>query len=161
MQSSEPGQHRFTKGNSCLPNLIPFCSKVTCPVDEGNVVDAFFLYFSKAFDTVLPEKNYSVGSRCACLMKWLKGRAWRVVVNGTTGPSGSILEPVLFSMNLSLICMQELNTPLGSLIPTIIKVGGVVWDKMPCRGLCVVNLTPGNFRNRREGRTILSANAVG
>lgn len=39
--------------------------------------------------------------------------------------------------------------------------GGVVWDKMPCRGLCVVNLTSGSFRNRWEGRITLSASSVG
>jgi len=45
-------QHGFTKGKSCLTNLISFCGKVTCLVDEGKAVDVVFLDFSKAFDTV-------------------------------------------------------------------------------------------------------------
>lgn len=46
------------RGNLLLANLISFHSQVTCPVDEGKVVDVFFLYFSKAFDTLL-EKLFS------------------------------------------------------------------------------------------------------
>ncbi|KAK4810522.1 hypothetical protein QYF61_004485 [Mycteria americana] len=45
------GQHGFTKGKSCLTNLISFYNKVTRLVDEGKAVDVVFLYFRKAFDT--------------------------------------------------------------------------------------------------------------
>lgn len=37
---------------SCLTNLISSCHKVTHLVDEGQAVDAIYLGFSKAFDTV-------------------------------------------------------------------------------------------------------------
>jgi len=46
IRHSQPG---FIKGKSCLTNLISFYDKVTRLVDEGKVVDAVFLDFSKAF----------------------------------------------------------------------------------------------------------------
>lgn len=41
--------HGFTKGKSCLTNLINLYDEMTTVVDKGRVVDIVCLYFSKAF----------------------------------------------------------------------------------------------------------------
>lgn len=44
-------QHGFTKGQSCVINLIAFYAVMTIWVDEGKAVDVVYLDFSKALDT--------------------------------------------------------------------------------------------------------------
>jgi len=44
-------QHGFTKGKSCLTNLITFYVEMTGLVDEQRAVDIGYLDFSKAFNT--------------------------------------------------------------------------------------------------------------
>ena len=43
-------QHGFTKGSSCLTNLLEFLEAVSDWVDEGKAVDTVYLDFKKAFD---------------------------------------------------------------------------------------------------------------
>jgi hypothetical protein len=45
-------QHGFTKGRSCLTNLLTFFEDVTNYVDQGNAEDVRYLNFQKAFDKV-------------------------------------------------------------------------------------------------------------
>ena len=74
-QGVRPSQRGFRKGRSCLMNLISFCDKMTCPVDEGKAVDVVYLDFSKAFDTsshsILLEKLAAHGLD-RCTLHWVK-----------------------------------------------------------------------------------------
>ncbi|KAK4827590.1 LOW QUALITY PROTEIN: hypothetical protein QYF61_019492 [Mycteria americana] len=87
-------QHGFTKGKSCLTNLINFYSEMSGLVDEGRAVGIVYLDFRKACDTVT--------EKILTDKLWIYGldEQTRVVISGT---KSSGLGPVPFNIFINVL----------------------------------------------------------